>query len=247
MSARASSIVILLGSIALACDTSATTKESAKSEPTTDAAKPTAMKAEAKAEAAPEKVEPPQPDGTVCAGQEQLAATTMKALTACVTKAVDASGVADASTTMAKLAADTLACTDKGCNEKMTAAVTSYGQELADKRKEKSATAECETAAKAAIDASSKLHECTTAAMGGNDVDAAIAMMGTFSDEMCACKDKTCAEAVTGRMVEYGEAMMRKHEGQPEPAVSDAQKQRMEESMKKLTACTTTAMVGQQP
>lgn len=77
-----------------------------------------------------------------------------------------------------------------------------------------------------------------------SDVDEAVGKMKKFSEDMCACKDKACAEKVTADMVKYGEEMAKKHEGKAEPAVSDAQKKEMEEAMKKLTECTTKAMGG---
>lgn len=245
-------IAFSIAAIGLACDgdTSAAKNE-------TPSSKAVVMKPAAKAEVAqtdleqpapaepvkPQPPEPtPEPEITVCGGQQQQATTTMKALTACVTEAVEASGVPDASATMAKLAGDTHACTDKGCSEKLTAAMTSYGTEMAGKREKQAGKGSCETQADAANDASEKLHECTTAAMGGNDVDEAIAKMSTFADEMCRCKDKACANAVTATMVAFGEEMQKKHEGQPEPAVSDTQKRTMEDSMKRLTECMTKTM-----
>ncbi len=77
-----------------------------------------------------------------------------------------------------------------------------------------------------------------------SDVDEAVGKMKKFADDMCACKDKACAEKVTAEMVKYGEEMAKKHEGKAEPAVNDAQKKEMEEAMKKLTECTTKAMGG---
>lgn len=246
------SILSSLAVFSLACD--GDTKPAPREDPAAKAAStapPTKVEvAKAEQPARPPEqpaspVPPPEPKGTVCGGQQQQAIATNQALTDCVTKAVESSGIPDAGTTMAKLAADTHACTDKACSEKLTAAMTSYGSELAGKREKHAAgDASCEPQAHAANDANEKLHACTTAAMGGNDVDEAIAKMAAFADEMCACKVKACAEPVTANMIAYGEAMAKKHEGRPEPAVSDTQKRTMEDSMKRLTECMTRAMSG---
>jgi hypothetical protein len=71
------------------------------------------------------------------------------------------------------------------------------------------------------------------------DVAEAIAKMASFADSMCRCTDAPCAEALTAEMVAYGEAMAKKHEGKPEPPVTDAQKKELETSMMRLTECTT--------
>jgi hypothetical protein len=75
-----------------------------------------------------------------------------------------------------------------------------------------------------------------------SDVDEAVGKMKKFADDMCACKDKACAEKVSAEMAKYGEEMSKKHEGKEEPKISDAQKKEMEDSTKKLMECTTKAM-----
>jgi hypothetical protein len=231
--------IIIFSLLAVACDGDA---KATKSDPAPIAEKTATKVADPEKPTPPEL--PPPPAITVCDGQQEKSITSMKALTACVTAAADASGVADASATLAKLAADTHACTDKGCSEKLTQAMTSYATELASKREKEAGKGACESEADELQHANAKLLECTQAAMGGNDVDEAITKMTGFADEMCACKDKLCADIVMASMTKYGETMARKYEGKPQPDISDAQKQRMEDPMKRLTECSVKAMGG---
>lgn len=247
-------ITIVLVAIGLACDGDTETAKKEDPQSKGAIAKPAAKAEVVKTDLekpeppAPEKPQlptpPPEPEITVCGGQQQQAITSMKALTACVTEAVEASGVPDASATMAKLAADTHACTDKGCSEKLAEAMTSYGTEMAGKRETQAGKGSCEKQVEAVQDANAKVLECTAAAMGGNEIDAAIARMSTYADEMCACKDKACADAVMAAMIKYGETMQKQQEGKPERKVSDAQKLSMEGPMKRITECMTKTMAG---
>ncbi len=75
-----------------------------------------------------------------------------------------------------------------------------------------------------------------------SDVDDAVAKMKKFADDMCACKDKACAEKVTAEMVKYGEEMSKKQGGKAEPAMSEAQTKELAESSKKMGECMTKAM-----
>lgn len=85
--------------------------------------------------------------------------------------------------------------------------------------------------------------ECADAALG-SDVDEAVRKMDGFAASMCDCREKACAERVSNEMTQYGELMSKRHAGKPEPKVTDDQKRRMEEAMRRLMECTTRAMGG---
>lgn len=72
---------------------------------------------------------------------------------------------------------------------------------------------------------------------GGSSVAVAVKKMKGFTDDMCACKDKACADKVTNEMVKFGEDMAKKQGGRPEPKISDAHQKEMEETMKRFTDC----------
>jgi hypothetical protein len=81
---------------------------------------------------------------------------------------------------------------------------------------------------------------CTTAVC--RDVADAIRKMSGFADGMCAFRGKgmPCVERLTAEMVQYGDLLAKKYEGQegqPEPPVTDAQKQAMESAMARLSVC----------
>lgn len=104
----------------------------------------------------------------------------------------------------------------------------------------------CASERDAVVTAHEKYIACIDGQPGsaGGDIDAAIKKMDVFADDMCRCRDKACAEKVTAAMVEYSELMQKKYEGKAQPRENDAQKTRLESSMKRLTECTTKAMGG---
>jgi hypothetical protein len=101
----------------------------------------------------------------------------------------------------------------------------------------------CEDERETLVAANEKFIGCIDAQSGGGgDVAGAVRKMKTLTDDMCACKDKACAEKVTADMVKYGEEMAKKQAGKAEPKVSEAQKKEMDETMTRLSDCLTKAM-----
>ena len=74
----------------------------------------------------------------------------------------------------------------------------------------------------------------------GGKGDAAIGDMKKIKDEMCACKDKACAEKVTEKMMKMGE----KHK---DTKATEAQMKAMATITEELTKCMSKAMTGAPP
>lgn len=107
-------------------------------------------------------------------------------------------------------------------------------------------TQPCDAPRKSVTEANEKYLACIDGQPGalGGVIDAAIRKMVSFSDDMCTCKDKACAERVTAEMVKYSELMSHKLSGSPELEPNGQQKKDLETAMRRLTECTTTAMGG---
>jgi hypothetical protein len=69
----------------------------------------------------------------------------------------------------------------------------------------------------------------------GSKTDGAISEMQGFTDKMCACTDKGCAEAVMKDMMEFGKKM--KDEGVKKSDLSDDQKQKLKDLRKEFEGC----------
>lgn len=76
-----------------------------------------------------------------------------------------------------------------------------------------------------------------------SEVDEAIGKMKKFSDDMCACKDKACAEKVTAEMTKYGEEAAKKDAAKA-TTPTEAQAKEMVDSSKKMGECMAKAMGG---
>ncbi len=73
---------------------------------------------------------------------------------------------------------------------------------------------------------------------GSSDGAAAVAKMGEFADQMCACKDAACAKKVSDDMTAWGQELMKNNPPKPTP---EEQKQG-EEKSKMLSDCMQKAM-----
>lgn len=75
---------------------------------------------------------------------------------------------------------------------------------------------------------------------GGDDMKEAMAKMESFQKDMCACKDKACAEKVDTDMKAYGEKM--KGKADKDAKISEADQKKMMEVMTEYAKCQQTAM-----
>jgi hypothetical protein len=76
--------------------------------------------------------------------------------------------------------------------------------------------------------------------------EAAFKKLSGFTDEMCACKDKACADDVTAKLTAYTTEM------EKDPELRDAKKpdgyaQRMEATTKRYTDCAVTVIAAMRP
>jgi hypothetical protein len=74
--------------------------------------------------------------------------------------------------------------------------------------------------------------------------DNAIAAMGEFADEMCACSDTTCAQRVSDLMIEWGKREAKQPGHHRGMKWTDDQQQAMSGVTKRLTDCMTQAMAS---
>jgi hypothetical protein len=71
----------------------------------------------------------------------------------------------------------------------------------------------------------------------------AIAKMQELTDEMCACTDRACADAVTAKMTQWSSEMAQAH-GEDELKPSDEDVKEMTAVAERLGKCMMTAMSG---
>ncbi len=78
---------------------------------------------------------------------------------------------------------------------------------------------------------------------GGLDKDAALAKLGDFANQMCACKDAACATKVSDAMTAWSKDMM--YEEQPK--LSEAETKQAADSSQRLSECMKKAMATPAP
>lgn len=84
----------------------------------------------------------------------------------------------------------------------------------------------------------------TNTAEADADIKAALTKVKTLADDMCACKDKACADKVTTELTSWGEAMAKKYVGKQEPEPNEAQKKELEAHATRLGECMMKVMAG---
>jgi hypothetical protein len=72
-----------------------------------------------------------------------------------------------------------------------------------------------------------------------------LAGMQAFSDAMCKCVDKLCADKVTADLVQWAQVNARPEDNHDR--ISEAEAHRMTDITETLTRCMTTAMMAGQP
>jgi hypothetical protein len=73
------------------------------------------------------------------------------------------------------------------------------------------------------------------------DPAASLAKMSQFSDEMCKCVDRECAERVTEAMTRWAQEMVTRHSD--EVTMSDSDTRRMAQISERIATCVTDAMM----
>jgi len=119
------------------------------------------------------------------------------------------------------------ACQDEPCRKAIDDELTQYGE--ANK-------AELEALDPASIQSIGQRYESCRMVGGGNGGDL-IAEFGALTDEMCACKDKACAEATNARFDAWMNA-------NADAKGSDDQKEKAKKIADRYTQCLMTAMAG---
>jgi hypothetical protein len=129
---------------------------------------------------------------------------------------------------------DMCACTDKDCTEKVEHDYKDVAREL----KEASGDSKDRLAS---IDKEYKACRKKAGGKGSGGMDEALDKMGELTDQMCACKDKACADKVLADMTTWGQEMSKDPEVMQNKSDEDTAK-KMSEVTKRLSDCMMKAM-----
>jgi hypothetical protein len=140
------------------------------------------------------------------------------------------------------------ACKDSACAKRVSDDMTTWSVEMSKQQQDPPKMSEAEQ--KRAMEIGTTMGECMQKAMSADDgnsnpnvdtsASAAMAKMGEFKDQMCACKDSDCAKRVSDDMTVWSQKMAAEQKNPPK--MTEADMKRATELGTRMGECMQAAM-----